>query len=107
MSQSEQRIGDNIEFTAVNIGDYTIVFNTPGTDTEFSKFASGNTQTASKFIIRTNQSATLVEMNNIAFTDPATIILNKPHIETRNTPVVGKIKIRTTVPNTAIKVRWF
>lgn len=101
-----ESVGDNIEFTAVAIGDYTLVFNATGTDSEFIKYAT-NTITAGKFIIRTNQSALLVEENGIAFTDPITIILNKSHTETRNTPAISKIKIRTTVANTAIKVRWF
>ncbi len=102
--------GDNIEFTAVNTGDYTIFLqhndNTSANDTEFTKYPD-NSLTARKFEIRTNQNVDLVELNGRAFTNPATIIINKPHIETRNLPIISKIKIRTSVPNTAIKVRWF
>ncbi len=101
--------GDNIEFTAVNTGDYTIYLqhndNTSANDTEFVKYPN-NTLTARNFTIRTNQSVDLVQLNNVVFTNPITIILNKSHTEKRNVPIISKMVIRTGVANTTIKVRW-
>ena len=104
---SDEDEGDNIEFTAASIGDYTITFNTTGTDTDTSKFVKNNPRTARKFIIRTDQSASLVKLNKVEFTNPATIVINKSHIEERNVPLISKMVIRTTVTNTAIKIRWY
>ena len=102
--------GDNIEFTAVNTGDYTIYLqhndNTSANDTEFIKYPN-NPLTARVFEIRTNQSVDLVQLNNLVFTNPTTIILNKSHREIRNVPIIGKLTLRVGVANTAIKVRWF
>jgi len=100
-------VGDNIEFTAVDIADYTIWTNQTGTDTATTKFPSANPLTARKIEIRTNQSADLVKLNTIEFTDPVTIVINKAHIEQRNVPTINNMVIRTTVANTTIKVRWF
>ena len=70
MSQyGAESVGDNIEFTAVDIDEYLITFNATGTDTATSKFASGNTQTARKFAIRTDKNVDLIEMNAIIFTE--------------------------------------
>ena len=119
MSQwANDQVGDNIEFTAVAIGDYEIWLshNTKNSsnDTEFTKYSDvqldtegGFGVTARKFTIRTNQTADLVELDGIAFTNPAAIIKNKAHIETRNTPSIFKMKIRTATANTTVKVRWF
>ena len=118
MSQwSIEQIGDNLEFTAVNTGDYEIFLqhntNTSANDTEFRKYPDnpdgrdGSGQTARKFEIRTNETVDLTELNGIAFTDPITIIIDKAHVEQRNVPVIFKMKIKTTVANTTIKVRWF
>ena len=119
MSQwSNDQVGDNIEFTAVTIGDYEIflshIENTSANDTEFKKYpdvqlddTGGFGVTARKFTIRTNENADLVELNGIAFTNPIAIIINKPHTEIRNTPSLYKMKIRTATANTTVKVRWF
>ncbi len=102
--------GDNIEFTAVAIGDYTIYQahndNTSANDTEFTKYPD-NSITARKFEIRTNQNANLISLNHIEFTNPAKITKNKAYIESRNVPVITKMVIRTTVANTEVKIRWF
>lgn len=102
--------GDNIEFTAVSTGDYTIYLqhndNTSSNDTEFVKYPN-NSLTARVFTIRTNQNADLVQLNGVVFTNPSTIIKNKAHIEKRNIPIISKMLIRVGVANTTIKVRWF
>ena len=102
--------GDNIEFTAINTGDYEIFLqhndNTSANDTEFTKYPD-NSLTARKFIIRTSQNVDLVQINGLVFTNPTTIIINKSHTETRNVPIISKIKLRTATANTTIKVRWF
>ena len=117
MSQYESSIGDNIEFTAVAIGDYEIFMqhndNTSANDTEFKKYPDnqngigGSGATASKFIVRADASIDLVELNGVALTDPITIVADKSHAELRNTPIIFKMKLRTGATNTAIKVRWF
>lgn len=111
MSQwSIESDGDNIEFTAAAIGDYTIYFqhniNTSANDTEFVKYPN-NTVTARKFEIRCDKSADLIQVGSTVLTDPAQITVDKPHIENRNVPTIHKIKIRTSSTNTMIKTRWF
>ena len=108
MSQyASETVGDNIEFTAVDIDDYIITFNKTGTDTATSKFPIANTQTARKFIVRVDQTTDLIQINSIIFTDPIQITIDKSHRETRNVPVINKIVLRTNTTNTKIKVRWF
>lgn len=118
MSQwATEGTGDNIEFTAVAIGDYEIFLShltkTSANDEEFKKFPNnqdgigGSGQTARKFQIRTNKSTDLVGLNDLTFTDPAQITADQPHIEQRNVPTINKMKIRTNATNTTIKVRWF
>ncbi len=111
MSQwSLESDGDNIEFTAAAIGDYTIFFQhndkTSSDDEEFIKYPD-NTITARKFAIRTDKNADLIQVGDSVFTNPAQITIDKAHVETRNVPTIGKIKIRTGSTNTMIKVRWF
>ena len=102
--------GDNIEFTAIDTGEYEIFLThntkTSADDTATEKYPN-NPKTARKFIIRTNRSTDLLELNGVTFTNPITIILNKAHIETRNNASIFKMKLRTSVENTTIKVRWF
>ena len=105
-SYGSEAIGDNIEFTAVNIGDYTIWLSMGGTDTEFMKYPN-NPKSARKFQIRTDKSTDLLGLDNLTFTNPCQITIDKPHIETRNVARIAKMKIRTTETNTMIKVRWF
>jgi len=111
MSQYGSEVpGDNIEFTASAIGDYTIFLQnndkTSADDSEFVKHPD-NTTTARKFAIRTNKNATLVSINGVSFTNPVTIIADKVHQELRNVPIVVKILLRTTATSTTVKVRWF
>ncbi|KKK88073.1 hypothetical protein LCGC14_2746850 [marine sediment metagenome] len=103
--------GDNIEFTADVIGDYTIYFSKDQdieADTEFLKHPkAGNGQTARRFTVRTDKNADLTVMDNRTFTNPCQITADKPHIEKRNVPSVSWIVIRTLSTGTLIKVRWF
>ncbi len=98
--------GDNIEFTAVALDDYTIWFAETGTDTTTVKYPDEATS-ATKFTIRSDQNAFLVQLNDKVFTNPCKITQNKAHIETRDALSVSKIIIRTTVTNTKLKIRWF
>ena len=98
--------GDNIEFTANAINDYTIWLSMSGTDTETTKFPN-NPQSARKFTIRTDKNASLVSLDNRIFTNPIKIVANKTHVERRNVPTIVKMVIRTTATVTKIKVRWF
>jgi len=110
-------IGDNIEFTAVAIGDYEIFMShndkTSTNDEEFKKYpdnqdgTDGSGQTAFKFVIRTDKSTDLVELNGVEFTDPIQITADQAHREQRTSRVIFKMKIRTSATNTMIKVRWF
>jgi len=102
--------GDNIEFTAVDIDDYTIFLqhneNTSANDTDLIKY-SDNTLTARKILIRVDKNSDLVSLNDRIFTNPTTIVADKGHRETRNVPIIQKMVIRTNATNTKIKVRWF
>ena len=102
----EESYGDNIEFTASAIGDYTIWLSMTGTDSEFVKYTE-NPRSARKFAIRTDKNTDLVQLDNLAFTDPCQITADKAHIETRSVPTIVKLVIRTNSTNTMIKVRWF
>ena len=106
MSRNEILEGDNIEFLAADIGDYTIWLGMEVTDTATVK-GPDNPRSASKFEIRMNKLGSLVGENNTTFTNPATILANTAHIETRTSPVITKITLRTSTANTQIKVRWF
>jgi len=117
MAFATQYVGDNIEFTAVAIGDYEIFLQhndkTSSNDEEFKKFPDnqdgrdGSGQTAFKFQIRTDKNTDLIELNGIGFTDPVQITADTSHIEQRTVPFIFKMKIRTSATNTMIKVRWF
>ena len=98
--------GDNIEFTAVDIGDYTIYLNKTEIDTATEKYAQNNPATARRISIRGDQSMLQLGENGVTFTNPMTIIANKEATEKRDVPFLSQIKLRTTVANTAIKVRW-
>ena len=102
--------GDNIEFTAVAIGDYEIFLHdntkTSANDEEFKKY-SDNALTARKIAIRVDKNSDLLQLNELVFTNPITMVADKAHIEQRNVPIIGRMKIRTNATNTAIKVRWF
>ncbi len=103
--------GDNIEFTAVNKGDYIIYFSRDQSveaDTEFIKHPKeGNAKSATKFEIRVDKNVDLVGIDNITFTDPCQITVDKPHIETGGAVRASWIVIRTNSTDTMIKVRWF
>ena len=104
-------VGDNIEFTADKIGDYTIYFSRDQdaeADTEYIKHPkAGNARSATKFQIRVDKNADLLTINNITFTNPCQITADKAHIETSEVFRASKIIIRTNSTNTMIKVRWF
>ncbi len=116
-SYGSEAIGDNIEFTAVAIGDYEVFLqhndNTSANDTEFNKYPNnqngrdGSGKTARKFVIRTDKNVDLVKLNGLEFTDPGQITGDKPWREERNVPRIFKMLLRTTIENTTIKVRWF
>lgn len=104
-------VGDNIEFTAVEIGEYTIYFSRDQdaeADTEYIKHPkAGNARSATKFCIRVDKNADLTVINNITFTNPCQITADKAHVETRGAIGASWIKIKTNSTNTMIKVRWF
>lgn len=99
-------MGDNIEFTAVTIGDYTVFFAETGIDTSTSKYPDEATS-ATKFEIRSDQNAFLTQVGDREFTNPCKITKNLAHIETRDALSVSRVIIRTTVANTKLKIRWF
>ena len=106
MTYLHESVGDNIEFTAVNAGDYTIYLSITGTDTEFAKYPLNPTP-AAKFSIRSSQDVAAISYNDITLTNTETIKANSEKIETRNSPKIFKMVIRTTVSNTNLKIRWF
>lgn len=106
MSRNEILEGDNIEFLATTVGDYIIWLGMSGTDSATTKYAD-NPRSAEKLEIRMDKAGSLVSENNTTFTNPSTILANKSHIETRTSPVITKITLRTGSTNTQVKVRWF
>jgi len=102
----EELEGDNIEFTAVNIDDYTIWLSMTGIDTETTKFTT-KPLSAKNLSIRIDKNSDLVQENNTVFTNPITMVADKEHVEKRNGHILSKIVIRTNATNTKIKVRWF
>ena len=102
--------GDNIEFTAVDIDDYTIFLqhndNTSANDTATTKYPD-NTLSARVLSIRCDKNSDLLQINSTVFTNPVTIVADKEHTERRTVPIISKIKLRTNATNTKIKVRWF
>ena len=105
---AEEGPGDNIEFTAVTPGDYTIFFNQTGTDTEFLKYPKTDNETRGrKFALRTDQNAHIPTVGETTFTNPITVTKNKLHTEKRRAPSLSHIIVRTSTANTAVKVRWF
>ena len=106
----EEGEGDNIEFTAVDIADYTIFLshntNTSANDTATTKYPN-NTKTARKMVIRVDKNSDLLQINDIVFTNPITMVADKAHREIRSSPIIHKTVIRINSTNTKIKVRWF
>lgn len=111
--------GDNKEF-AVD-GTQTVNINldsskTSADDTATEKYfdvnltTSGNTpyNSARAFFLRNDQTVEIIGMNNVTFTDPITVVLNKGHREEFNQALIFKITIKTTVATgttTNIKLR--
>ena len=100
--------GDNIEFTASTIDDYTIWLAMSRTDTATTKYVKeGNEKSATKFSIRTDKNTDLIQVNQTIFTNPCQITADQAHVEIRNTASVAMLKIRTNATDTTIKIRWF
>lgn len=102
---AHEAAGENIEFTASSIGDYTIWFNADGTSSEFEKFAD-NPVRGRKFALRMDKSGKIVSMNGISFTDPITVTANNNHVEERNVPTIFKMVVRTESTNIVVRIRW-
>ena len=114
MSDTALSVGNNMEFSVATAGtDVTINFNQTGNDTDTAKYphTSDKNQTAScrKFTLRPNQTISILGMNEITFKDPITVIINTAWTERFdpkfNAPI-NKMKIRTSVDNTTIRIRW-
>ena len=103
-------VGNNMEFVVADISDVTIYFNEVGTNTLTDRYphTSDNTKkfTAKRFLLRADQTIQILSINDFIFTDPVTVILNTPYRETREQGFITKMKIRTTVVNTLVRVRW-
>ena len=64
--------------------------------------------TAKAFFLRNDQTIHIVGLNNITFTDPIEVTINKGHREVFNQPWIFKITIRTSLASgstTNIKLR--
>ena|SRR3990167_2958148 len=114
MSDTALSVGNNMEFSVASIAtEVTINFNKIGTDSDTEKFphATDINQCAScrKFTLRANQTITIIGMNGITFKDPVTVIINTAWTERfseKFSAPIYKLKIRTTVDNTTIRIRW-
>ena len=103
-------VGDNKEFgigtagAEVTIHFYNASGNTSGDDTATDVYFD-TSRRRKKIQIRNSQAITVLEINNTIYTDPESISANKGLIERFDTPIVTKMKIKTTTANTNIKVR--
>ena len=110
--------GDNKEFAVDGTKTINIILdsNTSANDTDTEKYFDNDLSategtpfnTAKAFFLRNNQTIQILGLNNVTFTDPVEVTLNKGHREEFNQPWIFKIKIRTTVATgttTNIKIR--
>ena len=111
--------GDNKEFAVdgtktVNINFDSTKSSANDTDTEkyFDNSLASSEGTpfnsATAFFLRNDQTIHIVGINNITFTDPVEVTINKGHREVFNQPHVFKITIRTSLASgstTNIKIR--
>jgi len=111
--------GDNKEFAVDGVKTVNINFDSTKTsadDTDTEKYfdndltTSGNTPYNSMraFFLRNDQTIEIIGMNNVTFTDPVTIVLNKGHREEFNQALIFKLTLKTTVATgttTNIKLR--
>ena len=100
--------GENREFTSTAVEDITIIFvdatKTSADDTQTTKYVD-NPSAVSKFFLRNNQTIQIVSINDITFTEPITVVLNKGHVERWDAPIIYKMVLRTTIAGTSIKIR--
>ena len=113
MSFQDENEGDNKEFAVADISDVTIHIGLSGftseNDTATDKYFDNRMSpipSARLIFIRNDETIQLVSMNAVIFTDPVTIIVDKGHKETFGAPIINKFVLRTTVANTAIKIRF-
>ena len=110
--------GDNKEFAVDGTKTINIILdsNTSANDTDTEKYFDNDLSategtpfnTAKAFFLRNNQTIQILGINNVTFTDPVEVTLNKGHREEFNQPWIFKITIRTTVATgttTNIKIR--
>ena len=111
--------GDNKEFAVDGIKTININLDsdkTSANDTDTEKYFDNPLSTsegtpfnsATAFFLRNDKTIHIIGINNILFTDPVEVTLNKGHREVFNQPHVFKITIRTTVASgttTNIKIR--
>ncbi len=110
--------GDNKEFAVDGTKTINIILdsNTSANDTDTEKYFDNDLSategtpfnTAKAFFLRNNQTIQILGLNNVTFTDPVEVTLNKGHREEFNQPWIFKITIRTTVATgttTNIKIR--
>lgn len=107
-----ESVGDNVEFSVGTAGtEVTIYFNggdsgdkTSADDTTTAKYAD-NYGAVKAFALRADQACTILSMNGNEFTDPITVVQNKSHSESLDTPIIFKMTIKTSTDNTNIKIR--
>ncbi len=111
--------GDNREFAVdgtktININLDSSKTSANDTDTEkyFDNPLSTSTGTpfnsAKAFFLRADQTIQIIGMNNITFTDPITVVINKGHREEFNQPIIFKLTIKTALgggSTTNVKLR--
>lgn len=105
---SIEGVGDNKEFTVVDISTITVYFNNSNTsadDTATDKYFDHGSL-AKSFTLRPNQTIQILSMNGQTFTDPDSVFINTVYTEKFDTPTVFKMEIRTTVANTHIRLRF-
>ena len=109
--------GENKEFAIAALSDVTIYINdssnTSANDTATAKYFDAQVDSITKsgfasaraFFLWADQTIKIVSMNGKTFTDPITVTINKGIGENFDYPIIWKMKIRTTVVNTNVKLR--
>jgi hypothetical protein len=109
---SIETVGENIEFAVGTAGTEVTVYFTGGAagdktsadDTATEKYTD-NYGAVKAYCLRPNEAVQIISINDITFTDSISIAADTSITEKLDTPVIYKMKIKTTTDNTNIKLR--
>ena len=118
--QEQGYIGDNKEITVATTGEITLWFYRTGYSSVNDNITAreyyfDKQKVARKFVIRTNQTITITEMNGTVLTDPTTIAIGDGtvipasgyHKEEFDDAAVYSIKLNILTADTELKIRKY